>query len=109
MSYEEVYLIHGPYQFSIYGNNVAVFATINCDFRLDQKTIKIMTRHGLIDTGQQFLGIAFGHRSKVGGGNVVAPGRIVPNDYWLSSPDSIVTGFPPQKNANIHKENITWY
>ncbi|MCP4745639.1 MAG: hypothetical protein GY874_05780 [Desulfobacteraceae bacterium] len=109
MCYEEVYLIHGPYQFSIYGKNAAVFATINCDFRLDQKTMRIMTQHGLMDSGQQFMGIAVGHKSKIGGGNIIAPGRIVPNDYWVPSPKSIITEFPAEKNSNLNKDSIDWY
>lgn len=105
MCYDEAYLIHGPYQFSIYGKNSAVFATINCDIRLDQKTVRIITENGIMDSGQNLLGIAFGHRSKVGGGNIIAPGRIVPNDFWVSSPSTIIKSFPFEKNDNPNKDN----
>ena len=90
MTYHDVYLIHGPYQFSIYGSSVAVMAVINCDFRLDKKTIVIPTNQGLIDSGQTLLGIAYGHGSVVGGGNIIAPGRIVPNGIKITPPGNII-------------------
>ncbi|HFB99403.1 MAG TPA: hypothetical protein ENJ53_01230 [Phaeodactylibacter sp.] len=89
MTYEETFLIHGPYQFSIFGKNSACFAVINCDYRLDQQSIKIPTDIGIVDSRQPLLGIAYGHRSKTGGGSIIAAGRIVPNDYHINPPDSI--------------------
>ena len=89
MTYEEAFLIHGPYQFSVFGKNSACFAVINCDFRLDQQNIKIPTSIGVIDSRQPLLGIAYGHRSKTGGGSIIAAGRIVPNDLFINPPDSI--------------------
>ncbi len=93
VTYREVFLIHGPYQLSIFGENSACFAVINCDIRLDQNTIKIPTSYGIIDSKQPILGIAYGHRSKAGGGNIIASGRIMPNDYVLNPPDSIILNF----------------
>lgn len=66
LTYESVFTIHGPYQFSIFGRNTAVFATINCDIRLDEKTIAIPTQNGIVDSQQHLLGIAYGHEAKVG-------------------------------------------
>ena len=88
-TYKSVFLIHGPYQFSIFGESSACFAVINCDFRLDQQNIKIPTSIGIVDSGQPLLGIAYGHRSKVGGGSIIAAGRIVPNERHVYPPDSI--------------------
>lgn len=93
MTYEQVFLIHGPYHFSIFGAHSACFAVINCDIRLDQKTIKIPTVNGIVDSNQPILGIAYGHRSKTGGGNIIAAGRIVPNDLHINPPDSIILNF----------------
>ncbi len=90
---EEVFLIHGPYQFSVFGKNVACFAVINADIRLDQKTIKIPTTIGVLDSKQPLLGIAYGHRSKTGGGTIIAAGRIVPNDRIINPPDNIILKF----------------
>ncbi|MGB0390477.1 MAG: hypothetical protein ACPGD5_02835 [Salibacteraceae bacterium] len=93
LTFDEVFLIHGPYQISVFGENSACFAVINCDIRLDQKNIKIPTSQGVLDSNQEFLGIAYGHRSKTGGGNIIAAGRIVPNDLHISPPDNIILNF----------------
>lgn len=93
LTYPEVFLIHGPYQFSVFGKKSACFAIINCDFRLDQETIKIPTSQGILDSQQPLLGVAYGHRSKAGGGNIIAAGRIVPNDLHINPPDNILLNF----------------
>jgi hypothetical protein len=90
VTYEDVFLIHGPYQFSIFGKSSAVFAVINCDIRLDQRTITIPTDVGMLDSRQPLLGIAYGHHSKVGGGNIIAAGRIVPNHRRIDPPATII-------------------
>lgn len=93
MTYPEVFTIHGPYQYSIFGKNAGVFATINSDIRLDLKTIRIPTAVGVIDSKQILLGVAYGHRCKIGGSNIIAAGRLVPNDYVLNPPDFITLKF----------------
>jgi hypothetical protein len=90
LTYDGVFLIHGPYQFSVFGRGSAVFATINCDVRMDNKTIRIGGPDGVIDSQQHFLGVAYGHGAKVAGGNIVAPGRLVPNGHVQLPPDFIV-------------------
>ena len=90
MTYDDVFLIHGPYQFSIFGRAAAVFAVINCDIRLDRKTISIPTDVGILDSRQPLLGIAYGHHAKVGGGNIIAAGRIVPNHKVIAPPPTII-------------------
>ncbi len=89
LTYPSVFTIHGPYQFSVFGKNTAVFATINCDIRLDEKTIAIPTANGIVDSQQHLLGIAYGHDAKVGASNIIAAGRIVPNNAILNPPDFI--------------------
>ena len=89
LTYESVFTIHGPYQFSIFGRNTAVFATINCDIRLDGKTISIPTENGILDSKQHLLGIAYGHNCKIGASNIIAAGRIVPNNTVLNPPEFI--------------------
>jgi len=94
LTYDGVFLIHGPYQFSVFGRDSAVFATINCDVRMDRKTIRIETQHGKIDSRQHLLGIAYGHGAKVAGGNILGPGQIVPNAHTQLPPDFIVNRVP---------------
>ncbi len=91
MSYDDVFLIHGPYQYSVFGEGSSVFATINCDVRMDQKTIRIRGPNGGLDSQQHLLGVAYGHRAKMAGGNIVAPGQVVPNDHVQLPPDFIVS------------------
>ncbi len=93
LCYEEVFVIHGPYHLSVFGRNSACFAIINCDIRLDANTIKIPTSQGIIDSNQHFLGIAYGHYSKTGGGNIIAAGRIVPNHKHINPPNHIILKF----------------
>lgn len=93
MSYDDVFLIHGPYQFSVFGKGSAVFATINCDVRMDQRTIRINGKSGPYDSQQHLLGVAYGHGAKMAGGNIVAPGQIVPNDHTQMPPDFIISKF----------------
>jgi hypothetical protein len=94
LTYPDVFTIHGPYQFTLFGKSSSVFATINCDIRLDQKTIRIDTDHGVIDSEQYLLGISYGHDTKVGGSNIIAAGRFVPNNTVLNPPDFIHLKFP---------------
>jgi hypothetical protein len=95
LSYSDAFLIHGPYQFSVFGASTAVMAVINCDVRLDEATIKIPTDVGVLDSRLGLMGVAYGHRAKVGGGNIIAPGRIVPNDWREAPPDFIRMEFGP--------------
>ena len=93
LTYDEVFLIHGPYQFSIFGSKSACFAVINCDIRMDQENIKIPTTYRVIDSNQPLLGVAYGHNSKTAGGNIIAAGRIVPNNLHILPPDNIILNF----------------
>jgi hypothetical protein len=88
--FDDVFVINGPYQFSVFGNHAAVFAVINCDIRLDQKNIRIPADVGILDSNQSLLGIAYGHHARVGGGNIIAPGRIVPNHSIINPPGHII-------------------
>jgi hypothetical protein len=88
--FDNVFVINGPYQFSVFGNHAAVFAVINCDIRMDQQNIRIPTDVGILDSNQSLLGIAYGHHAWVGGGNIVAPGRIIPNYCVVNPPGHII-------------------
>mgnify|MGYP000583440382 CR=1 FL=1 len=61
--------------------------------RASDKTIKIPSSKGIIDSDQRILGIAYGHKSKTGGGNIIAAGRIVPNYKIITPPDNIILNF----------------
>jgi hypothetical protein len=90
LTYDNVYSIHGPYQFSVFGRGSSAFAVINCDVRMDGASIRIPSEIGLMDSQQPLLGLAYGHGSKVAAGNVIAPGRIIPNDTLVAPPESLL-------------------
>ena len=100
MTYDEAFLIHGPYQFSIFGKQATAMAVINCDLRLDQKSIQVETSRGRLDSKQFLLGIAYGHGAKVGGGNIILPGRIVPNHFNLPPPSFTKTSFVKSEHVD---------
>ncbi|HVO31339.1 MAG TPA: hypothetical protein VMV18_11400 [bacterium] len=80
---EDVFLIHGPYQFSLFQRASAAFATILMDYRPDGKPIQVETPMGLAPYQGMFLGAVYGERSKTLGGSSTAPGRVIPPDVWL--------------------------
>ncbi len=81
---KEVFLIHGPYQFSYFQSYSAAFATIMMDYRPDAKPIRISTRSGKKAYEGRFLGSVLKPGSKTLGGCNLAPGRIVPENVWLA-------------------------
>lgn len=89
---EQVFLIHGPYQFSYFQRGSSAFATILMDYRPDQKPIQVKVGEEIRPYGGRFLGSVIGERAKLLGGCLLAPGRIVPPDTWLAAdPDGIHT------------------
>jgi len=72
------------------------------DFRFDEKNIQVLQKGRKIDTGNTFLGSCLGHRSYIGAGVVVSPGREIPNDVKiLPSGDNILTKIPTRGNFSI--------
>jgi carbonic anhydrase/acetyltransferase-like protein (isoleucine patch superfamily) len=60
-----------------------------------EQDIRVPLDGELHDTGQRFLGAAFGHRSRIGTGFWLASGRMVPNDYLLvRDPERVLTKLP---------------
>ena len=81
---EEVFLIHGPYQFSCFHSRSAAFATIMMDYRPDARPIKAMTFSGVREYGGRFLGALLKEGAKSLGGSLLSPGIIVEKDTWLA-------------------------
>jgi hypothetical protein len=80
---DEVFLIHGPYQFSQFQSRSAAFATILMDYRPDGRPIRVATADGPRDYHGRFLGCVLKPGAKTLGGSLVAPGRIIAEDTWL--------------------------
>ncbi len=93
---DQVFLIHGPYQFSCFHSGSAAFATIMMDYRPDAKAIKAQTLSGIREKQGRFLGAIFKERAKSLGGSLLAPGIIVPSETWLAV-----------DNTTIHKSGRT--
>lgn len=81
---DEVFLIHGPYQFSAFFHASAAFATIMMDYRADGRPIMAPTLDGKVRYEGRFLGAVLRERAKCLGGTLLAPGRVVPEDTWLA-------------------------
>jgi len=81
---DEVFLIHGPYQFSCFQSRSAAFATIMMDYRPDAKPIKAMTDSGLREYHGGFLGSVLKEGAKSLGGSLLSPGMIIPGETWLA-------------------------
>ena len=74
----DVFLIHGPYQFSYFQKSSAAFANIMMDYRPDNKAIRINTPQGLQDYQGRFLGALLEEKAKVFGGTLTTPGITIP-------------------------------
>ncbi len=86
-----VFLIHGPYQFSYFQHESAAFATIMMDYRPDAHSIRIGAPEGVKEYQGRFLGALLKERSKVLGGVLTAPGLTVPEGREISAkPEDIV-------------------
>jgi len=81
--YPRAFLISGPYQFTCFGYDSAIMNSIPSDYRLDGKTIQVMTSKGIRDTGLRFAGSIIGHRTRIAAGLIIAPGREIPNNITL--------------------------
>jgi hypothetical protein len=74
----DVFLIHGPYQFSYFQHASAAFATIMMDYRPDSRGISITTPDGVRKYRGHFLGALLEERARVFGGTLTAPGITIP-------------------------------
>ncbi len=82
---EQVFLIHGPYQFSQFESRSSAFATILMDYRPDGRPIRVATPDGPRLYRGRFLGCVLKSGAKTLGGSLVAPGRIIAADTWLAA------------------------
>ncbi len=80
----DVFLIHGPYQFSYFQHRSAAFATIMLDYRPDARPIRIQTPAGVREYAGRFLGALLQEAAKVFGGSITAPGITIPTGKAIS-------------------------
>ncbi len=73
---------------------VTTAGAFTMDLNFDQ-SIRVKLDGELYDSGQQFLGSAFGHRCRVGTGFWMASGRSIPNDYFVvRAPEAVLSRIP---------------
>ncbi len=87
----EVFLIHGPYQFSYFQNNSAAFANIMMDYRPDNKPIRINTPQGVQEYKGRFLGALLQEKARVFGGTLTAPGITIPQAQQITTDINNIT------------------
>ncbi|NBX75855.1 MAG: hypothetical protein EBQ92_04830 [Proteobacteria bacterium] len=101
---DDVFLIHGPYQFSGFQNKSSAFATILMDYRPDRKPIRVVTPKGRKEYQGPFLGSILKEGAKTLGGSLIAPGLIIPEDLWLSADSQLVHRQPSPGNELINSQ-----
>ena len=86
----QVFLIHGPYQFSYFQHQSAAFATIMMDYRPDARPIQINTALGVRAYLGRFLGALLEPQSKVLGGSLIAPGITIPQGRHITATSEVI-------------------
>lgn len=87
----DVFLIHGPYQFSYFQKESGAFASIMMDYRPDAKPIGINTPDGIRYYQGRFLGALLQEKSKVFGGTLTIPGITIPAGKEITVSSESVT------------------
>ena len=104
--YPRAFLISGPYQFCCFGYDTAIMNSIPTDYRLDGKTIKVKTKHGLQDTGLRFAGSIIGHGTRIAAGLIFGPGRAIPKELTLyPDPARVLTKI----DENLADQGNVWF
>ena len=104
--YPRAFLISGPYQFCCFGYDTAIMNSIPTDYRLDGKTIKVKTKHGLQDTGLRFAGSIIGHGTRIAAGLIFGPGRAIPKELTLyPDPARVLT----KVDENLADQGNVWF
>lgn len=88
---KNVFLIHGPYQFSYFQHQSAAFASIMMDYRPDARRIRINTPKGVRDYAGRFLGALLEENAKVLGGTITAPGITIPAGKQITVDSNLIT------------------
>ncbi|MEJ2396277.1 MAG: hypothetical protein P8Z77_16330 [Candidatus Thiodiazotropha sp.] len=87
----DVFLIHGPYQFSYFKHRSSAFACIMMDYRPDAKPIGIGTEQGVRHYQGRFLGALLEEEAKVLGGTLTAPGITIPAERHICAQAEFIT------------------
>ena len=79
--------------------------TIVANYRLDGKTVKMMVKDEVVDSGRTKLGVILGDRVKAGINSVFMPGVKVGHNSWIG-PNVVVYRDVPSKTRVLLKQEI---
>ena len=82
--------------FGIIGREAQVYFSLYSDFRIDHSPQTTLFHGKIVEAGVPFLGVTVGHRAKVAGNLVTAPGRVIPNGVTLLPNPNNVYVKPPK-------------
>ena len=99
-----VFLIHGPYQFSYFQHQSAAFANIMMDYRPDNSPIRINTPSGVRAYQGRFLGALLEEKARVFGGTLTAPGITIPSEQEITCDINTITT-AKSLASNKHENN----
>lgn len=91
---------------SVVGEKCNIAAgTITANYRLDAKTVRMMVKDKVVDTGRTKLGVVFGDNVKTGINALFMPGVKVGNDSWIG-PNVLVSRDVPPKSVVLLKQDL---
>jgi len=79
--------------------------TVVANYRLDGKTVKMMVKDEVVDTGRTKLGVILGDRVKTGINSLLMPGVKVGHDSWIG-PNVLVYRDVPTNTRVLLKQEI---
>ncbi len=74
--------------------------TITANLRLDDKSVKMMVKDKVVDTGRRKLGAIIGDDVKTGVGSLLMPGVKIGNSSWVSPGFTVETDLPPKSKTS---------
>lgn len=91
---------------SVVGEKCNIAAgTITANYRLDAKTVRMVVKDKVVDTGRTKLGVVFGDNVKTGINALFMPGVKVGNDSWIG-PNVLVSRDVPPKSVVLLKQDL---
>ena len=91
---------------SVIGEKCNIAAgTITANYRLDAKTVKMMVKDKVSDSGRTKLGVVFGDNVKTGINSLFMPGVKVGNDSWIG-PNVLISRDLPPKSVMLLKQDV---
>lgn len=86
------------------GCNLAA-GSITANYRLDSKTVRMMVKDKIVDSGRRKLGVILGDNVKTGINTLFMPGVKVGNDSWIG-PNVLVQRDLPPKSIVLLKQDV---